>query len=190
MAPSSRDRISVDLRGLRAALFEQARAQRVSPSTFVRDAVARSLGQHAAPINSATSPADPSPRQPRSRLSIRLTREDAEALMARANAAGLPLGQYIADLAAGVPLMSQGGNRQEHLAALVSSSAELATFSRSIRQLMVLLRQSQVAPAMAYVDMLKRLENDVRAHLILAASELAALRPQAPSRVRTDRAST
>ncbi len=32
MAPSSRDRISVDLRALKAAFFEQARARGVSPS--------------------------------------------------------------------------------------------------------------------------------------------------------------
>ena len=36
MAPSSRDRISVDLHGLKAALFERAQALGVSPSGLVR----------------------------------------------------------------------------------------------------------------------------------------------------------
>ena len=38
MTPSSRDRISVDLRGLRAALLDQARARGVTPSDLVRGA--------------------------------------------------------------------------------------------------------------------------------------------------------
>lgn len=33
---SSRDRISVDLRGLKAALLAQARAKGVTPSDFIR----------------------------------------------------------------------------------------------------------------------------------------------------------
>ncbi len=36
MAPSSRDRITVDLHGLKAALFERALALGVSPSGLVR----------------------------------------------------------------------------------------------------------------------------------------------------------
>jgi hypothetical protein len=45
MTPSSRDRISVDLRGLRAALFEQARARGISPSDLVRAALATAIDQ-------------------------------------------------------------------------------------------------------------------------------------------------
>ena len=45
MAPSSRDRISVDLRGLKAALIERARAQGASPSDFVRTALADVLSE-------------------------------------------------------------------------------------------------------------------------------------------------
>ena len=45
MAPSSRDRISVDLHGLKAALFERAQALGVSPSDLVRTTLADALGR-------------------------------------------------------------------------------------------------------------------------------------------------
>ena len=44
MPASSRDRISVDLHGLKAALFDQARVRGVSPSDFVRNALIDALG--------------------------------------------------------------------------------------------------------------------------------------------------
>ena len=44
MAPSSRDRISVDLHGLKAALFERAQARGVSPSGLVRTTLAEASG--------------------------------------------------------------------------------------------------------------------------------------------------
>ncbi len=45
MTPSSRNRISVDLCGLKASLFEQACARGVSPSGLVRDALIGALGR-------------------------------------------------------------------------------------------------------------------------------------------------
>ena len=45
MTPSSRDRISVDLHGLKAALFERAQALGVSPSGLVRTTLAEALGR-------------------------------------------------------------------------------------------------------------------------------------------------
>ena len=45
MAPSSRDRISVDLHGLKAALFERAQSLGVSPSGLVRTTLAEALGR-------------------------------------------------------------------------------------------------------------------------------------------------
>ena len=44
MTPSSRDRISVDLRGLRGALLAQAHARGVTPSDLVRGVLAEAFG--------------------------------------------------------------------------------------------------------------------------------------------------
>ena len=45
MGPSSRDRLSVDLHGLKAALLDRAQGLGVTPSGFVRSTLAEALGQ-------------------------------------------------------------------------------------------------------------------------------------------------
>jgi hypothetical protein len=77
MASSSRDRISVDLRGLKAALVTRAREQGVSPSEFVRSSVAEALGPTGAEHATGTAPATDAGK--RVRLSLRMRRVDAEA---------------------------------------------------------------------------------------------------------------
>ena len=45
MEPSSRDRLSFDLHGLKAALFERAQTLGVSPSGLVRTTLGEALGR-------------------------------------------------------------------------------------------------------------------------------------------------
>jgi hypothetical protein len=106
-------------------------------------------------------------------------------LVQAASNAGLPLGTFLVDLVAGVPLAGQGGKCADHLATLVASSAELSTLSRNVHHLTSLLRQGSVRAAQEYADMLDHVEVDVRRHLLLASSVLADMRPPraaAPSR--------
>jgi hypothetical protein len=90
----------------------------------------------------------------------------------------------VAGLIAGVPVLSAVANRGDHLAALITSSAEVSTLSRSVHHLTVLLRQGDVQAARPYRDMLDTLASDVRAHLALAAGVLADLRPRQGSAPR------
>jgi hypothetical protein len=110
-------------------------------------------------------------------VSLRLARHDAAALTQAASNAGLPLGTFLVDLVAGVPVAEQGGKRADHLAVLVASSAELSTLSRNVHHLTNLLRQGSVRAAQEYADMLDHVEVDVRRHLLLASNVLADLRP-------------
>ena len=87
-------------------------------------------------------------------------------------------GAYLAGLIANVPVLSAGGGRAEHIAALMASCVELATLSRNIHRLTALLRQANVEPARPYREMLDTLACDVRSHLELAARALADLQPQ------------
>ena len=179
MNTHSHDFVTVDMRGLKAALVARAQAQRVSVSVLVRDAVARELGlakatadqQAAAPVSSALTAT-------MVKLSIRLTSEDAERLVAGARAAGLSRGAYLAGLIGDVPVLSAGASRTDHLATLIASSAELSTLSRNIHHLTSLLREGNVRPALEYREMLDTLAGDVRGHLTLAAGVLADLRPR------------
>ena len=178
MAPSSRDRISVDLRGLKAALFERARARGVSPSDLVRAALATAL-DHAEPsITDRLANASVVSTEDRVRLSLRMTRRQALSTMTAARAAGLSPGAYVASLVAGVPVLTSGATRSDHLAALIASSAELSTLSRNLHRLTSLLRQGSVRAAQEYREMLDTVADDVREHLTLASAVLADLRPR------------
>jgi hypothetical protein len=126
MNTHSHDFVTVDMRGLKAALVARARAERVSVSALVRDAVARYLGladvaePHRTAALAATASGAASVK-----LSIRMTSEEAAQLAAGACAAGLSRGANLARLIAGVPVLTAGVSRTDHLATLVASSAEL-----------------------------------------------------------------
>ena len=178
MAPSSRDRMGVDLRGLKAALLERALALGISPSGLVRTTLADALGQTDA-INVDGSMSRQLPgKGDRVRLCLRMSREQASATLDGARRAGLNPGDYVGSLVAGVPVLLGAGSRTDHLAALIASSAELSTFSRNLNHLAKLLRQGAFRPAEEYRPMLDTLGVDVRGHLALAAGVLADLRPR------------
>jgi hypothetical protein len=179
MNTTTHDFVTVDMRGLKAALVARAQAERVSVSLLVRGAVARDLGlgvesepQRANMTGGGTSLAASV------KLSIRMTAAEAQQVAAGARAAGLSRGAYLAGLIANVPVLSAGGSRAEHIATLMASSAELATLSRNIHRLTALLRQANVEPARPYREMLDTLAGDVRRHLELAARTLADLQPR------------
>ena len=180
MAPSSRDRISVDLRGLKARLFEQARARGVSPSGLVRDTLFEALGQTEPSSFDRVTAGARLPTEDRVRLSLRMSRNEARAILAAARQAGLAPGAYVAGLVAGVRALSGGASRTEHIAALIASSAELSTLSRDIHHLTSLLRQGNVRAAQEYRERLDTLAGDVHNHLSLASGVLADLRPRSP----------
>lgn len=178
MAPSSRDRLSVDLHGLKAALLERAQALGVTPSGFVRTTLAEALGHVVDLDGNGLTPSQHTGPRDRVRLCLRMSREHARATVEAARLARMTAGDYIGGLVLGVPVLSAGGSRADHIVALVASSAELSTLSRNIHRLTVLLRQANVEPARQYRVMLDTLATDVRNHLELAAAVLAGLQPQ------------
>jgi hypothetical protein len=179
MNTPSHEFVTVDMRGLKAALVARARAQRASVSALVRGAVARELGlAEGAEFQQPTARAIGPWTATSVKLSIRMTSEEAEQLAAGARAAGLSRGGYLSGLIANVPVLTGGANRTDHIATLVASSAELSTLSRNIHRLTALLRQANIEPARQYREMLDTLAGDVRAHLRLAASALADLQPR------------
>lgn len=179
--------VTVEMRGLKAALVARAQAQRVSVSVLVRAAVERELGfvdPSAEPEGATRTAATASSIV---KLSIRLTSGEAEQFDAGARRAGLSRGAFLAGLLANVPsLTGDSASRVDCLGALTESSAELSTLSREIHRLTALLRQGEVGPAQQYRRLLDTLGDDVRAHLSLAAGVLADLRPARPSAGRGD----
>ena len=178
MAPSQRDRITVDLHGLKAALFARAQALGVSPSGLVRSTVAAALNgssqltiEQPREISAASSGS-------RVRVSLRMSREHAVETLEAARRAGLSPGDFVAGLIAGVPALTGGPKQTEYIAALIASSAELSTLTRNIHHLTSLLRQGESRAAREYREILDTLAGDVRGHLMLAGRVLADLRPR------------
>ncbi len=178
MAPSSRDRISVDLQGLKAALCERAQATGVLPSAWVRAALAEALGKSEALGASQTSHEMHRRDASRARLSLRMTCAQATAVVEGARRAGMNPGDYVANLVAGVPVVASGHRRDDHVAALTVSCAELSSFSRSLQRLTSLLRNGSFRVAQDYQGMLDRLDNAVASHLRLTSRILGDLRPR------------
>ena len=178
MNPTTHDFVTVEMRGSKGALVARAQSERVSVSVLVRVAVARDLGLA---VECEPQPADvPNGAASRAagvKLSIRMTADEARQLDAGARTAGLSRGAYLAGLIANVPVLSAGGSRGEHIAALTVSSAELATLSRNIHRLTALLCHANVEQARPYREMLDTLAVDVRRHLELASRALADLQP-------------
>jgi hypothetical protein len=180
--------VTVDMRGLKAALLARAQAERVSVSAVVRRAVERELAPDDASREPTAAGQAASFAGSTVKLSLRLTRVEAEQLAAGARRAGLSRGAYLAGLLAGVPSLADGAaSRPDRLAALNASCAELSTLSRNLHHLTTLLRQGQVRAAMEYRELLDTLGVDVRQHLAIAASLLAELRPARPARVAPQR---
>lgn len=178
MAPSARDRLSVDLHGLKAALVERARLAGTSPSGWVRATLAEALGSPAAPVGGPCPPRLQTRDASRVRLTLRVSRTDAAAVLAAARMAGQPPGDFVADMLAGQPAPIPASDRAETIGALIAACAELSTFSRNLSHLVSLLRQGALRPGEEYRAMLITLSVDVREHLDHLTRALVELQPR------------
>lgn len=174
------DFVTVDMRGSKTALVARARADRISVSSLVRSAVARELGR-AIESDVATrvesSPGRIDGAAPNVKLSIRFHAAEAERLAAGAEAAGLSHGAYLAGLIDAVPVLATAADRPNLLAAVVASTAELATLNRSLRHLSALLGRGEGEPTQSCRVMLDKLASEMRHHLETASSALKQLQP-------------
>ena len=181
MKAKSRERISIDLQGLKTALLARSQAQGVSPSELVRKALEQALGVPEEKEEGVDLRPSPKRSGDRARLCLRMERDGAMAVLAAAKRAGMSPGDYVVGLVAGVPVLLNGGSRSEHIEALTASSFHLSSLSRDIHALTRLLTQANVEQARVYRNMLDALEGDVRRHLVFAAGALAALGKPGPS---------
>jgi hypothetical protein len=178
---SAREFFTVDLRGLRAALSARAAATGATESDVLRSALAAAL--HDAPaVPQGPVPSVAVPSTSLLKLSTRLTRSAAERLDRQARAAGLSRGAYLTSLIDSAPPVVASTDKAACAAALSASAAELALLSRDITRLTLLLRQGDLESAKQYRHLLDTLDDDVRAHLDLAAAVLADLAPRRAAR--------
>lgn len=165
VATPSRDRVTVDLRGLGERLRAQAAAQHMATGAFVRRAVVLQLD------DAADEPATalPMPDSPIVKRTLRLSATHAVALATRARQADTSQGAYVAGLLDGSPPVPVPPDRANAIAALIASTDQLAVLSADIAALTRLLRQANAAAAARYRERLDDLFVEVREHLKKAA---------------------
>lgn len=176
MAGTSRDRVTIDLRGIGDAVRAAAACRGMGVAQFVRRALVMSLDLRATAAvatikrGSDGQAPDQVPSRETAKLTLRLPQAHADALMLNAAALGLSYGDFVARLVAGSRLPQPLAERQADRAALLASNDRMAALSTDLVALVTLLRQAKVEQARPYRDRLETADAEIRRHLDRASA--------------------
>lgn len=166
MVGTSRDRVTIDLRGIGPSVRAAASARRLRVAAYARLALAEASNPPAAP----SRPASPIERADAvMKVTLRLDPLDAELLLLGAAQVGLSYGTFVARLLRGTPLPAPLAERVKDRDALIASSDHLATLSADLATLIRMLRRFDGDGAVRYGAAAEALMADVRRHLELAS---------------------
>ena len=170
MASTSRDRVTLDLRGIGPAVRAAAAARKVPVATLCRDAIVEAIGS---PMVSSLPGFDSLDHSQRTKLTLRLSQPNAELLIVRAAAHGLSYGSFVARQVRGAPLPAPAADRTADRAALVASVDSLNELAADLNALIRMLRKGDADGAGRYRASAMSLATDVRRHLELASKVIA-----------------
>lgn len=171
MARSSRERVTIDLRGIGDAVRAAASGRGQTLAAYVRQALVAAVDSQ--PL--ATPRLEPPAAGPRSpiKLHLRMDEREAEVLVVKARLLGLSYGQYVGRLVVGTPLPAPVAQRAADRAVLQASTDHLAVLAREISEVLRLARAGKSAEEVKKrIGHLHNLEADVRCHLDRASSFL------------------
>jgi len=174
MAGASRDRVTIDLRGIGGAVRAADAERGMSVARLARDALVGGLDP-SNPVATAQGSDRQTPDRSIAKLMLRLPRPHAEALILNAGSLGLSYGEYVARLVAGSPLPQPAQERRADRLALLASTDQLAALSSDLNALVALLRQGNVAQAQAYRHRLEGADAEIHHHLDRASALIAGL---------------
>ena len=170
MAGASRDRVTIDLRGIGPAMRTAAASRQLTVAAFARGAL----------VEAARPSVEPSPRESdgldRSeivKLALRLSSLDAEVLVLKSAALGLSYGGLVGRLVRGTPLPALAADRAADRDALIASTDHLAELAADLNALIRMLRTANSEGAERYRASAMSLATDVRRHLDLASRMIA-----------------
>lgn len=170
-----RDRVTIDLRGIRPQLQAQAAKRQMTAAALVRRAVTAMLD--AAPYDKGGSgPIDSASGTQVVKVTLRLPPAHAVLLASRARVADLSQGMYVARLIDGTPAQPRAPDHTRAVAALMASTDRLAVLSADLNAFMRLLGRTPRSELEPYRANIRSLAGDVRVHLASAAALVAALR--------------
>jgi hypothetical protein len=186
MGHHSRDRVTLELRGLRERLQALAAARQITTSALVRQTLIALLdeepGEGDIRGNVPTIPAtSTSTDTPVIKVTLRLPASQARALARRARAADVSQGAYVAGLIDGAPPSPLPPDHAQAVAALLASTNQLAVISTDLNAFLRLLGRVSSSELERYRAGIMSLAENVRGHLALAAALVAELRsPRRP----------
>jgi hypothetical protein len=167
----SRDRVTVDLRGLGPAVKRAAAARNVTVAAFARAAIVDSLkGAVDASDSSSWNRIDDG--QP-VKLTLTLPLRQASWLVERARATGVSYGAYLASMIDGQPLP---GGLSDAVGALMTSTDQLAAVSTDFTAFLGLIRQGRSAEAERYREAVVWYFGEIRKHMKLTSALAAEVR--------------
>jgi hypothetical protein len=177
--PNSRDRITIELQGLRAHAHALAAARGVTTAALARKASVAlleaerddGLGEQDAPRHGTVAAA-----ATHVKVTLRLPAAHVVLLSKRARAADVAQGSYVVGLIDGTPYVPRPANYAEALGALVRSTDQLATTGADLNAFMRVLGHVSAPELEPYRASLRSLTDDVRKHLAATASLVAELK--------------
>lgn len=174
MARSSRERVTIDLRGIGEAVRAAAVGRKQTLAAFARDALVAAAGSQAHAAERLELQLQPS--QGTRKLHLRMPTRQAETLVLNARRLGLSYGGYVGRLVVGTPLPVPAAHREVDRAALWNSTDQLAVLAGDINAVIRLIRLGKPGEAaQAYGDHMAGLEADVRRHIDLASRLMATM---------------
>ena len=174
-AAAMRDRVTVDLRGIRPQLYAHAAKRQMTAAALVRRAVVTMLDD--APSDVADDGSnDSASGTPVVKVTLRLPVAHAVLLANRARRADVSQGSYVARLIDGTPAQLPAPDHAQAVAEPMASTDRLAALSADLNAFMRLLGRTPRSELEPYRASIQSLAGDVRVHLASAAALVAALR--------------
>jgi hypothetical protein len=162
MAGASRDRVTIDLRGIGPSVRAAASARRLRVAAYALLALAEASNQPVGP----SLPASPiETADTVMKVTLRLNPIDAELLLLGAAQVGLSYGAFVGRLLRGIPLPAPLADRVKDRDALIVSSDQLATLSADLASLIRMLKAGDSEGAERYRAAAESLMVEVRRHL-------------------------
>jgi len=170
-----RDRVTVDLRGLRGRLETRAAQQHITTAALMRSAVLLMLD------DGATGGPELDGIKPKAgkvvKLTLRVSSAHATALASRARAAEVSQGRYVCTLLDGMPAPPRPADHSAAVTALRASTDRVAAMSVDLNAFLRLLRLGPNKQMENYRAGLMSLADDMRTHLATASTLIADLAP-------------
>ena len=172
MASSSRDRVTIDLRGIGDAVRDAARGRGATLAVFALQALVDAMGPRGA-VATSLGFTPPGSAHLTVKLTLRLSQPDAEAMVLSAGALGLSYGEYVAKLVNGTPLPAPAAEREADRAALLASTDHLSVIATDLHAFMRMLLKLDVRGMEPYRERVHSLDADIQRHLALASKLMA-----------------